>query len=76
MLHEIKITFTEKKLYPSNSVKYLGITIDKSLQRYDQVNDLAVKLNRANALFRKITNYVKMKTFRNIYFVIFDSHLI
>ena len=34
-----------------------------------------MKLNRANALLLKIRNYVKMKTFRNIYFTIFDSHL-
>ena len=34
-----------------------------------------MKLNRANALLLKIRNYFKMKTFRNIYFTIFDSHL-
>ena len=34
-----------------------------------------VKLNRANALLLKIRNYVNMKTLRNIYFAIFDSHL-
>ena len=35
-----------------------------------------MKLNRANALLLKIRNYVKMKTLRNIYFEVFDSHLI
>ena len=42
---------------------------------HDQVNSIAVKLNRASALLLKIRNYVNMKTLRNIYFAIFDSHL-
>ena len=29
---------------------------------HDQVNDIAVKLNKANAILLKIRNYVKMKT--------------
>ena len=71
----IKIKLSRKRLYPSNSIKYLGIKIDRSLHWHDQVNSIAVKLNRANALLRKIRNYVNMKTLRNIYFAIFDSHL-
>ena len=34
-----------------------------------------MKLNRANALLLKIRNYVNMKTLRNTYYAIFDSHL-
>ena len=72
---EIKIKLTRKRLYPSNSVKYLGLRIDKFLHWHDQVNNIAVKLNRANALLLKIRNYIKTETLRNIYFSIFDSHL-
>ena len=72
---EIKIKLTGKRLHPSNSVKYLGVRIDKFLHWHDQVNNIAVKLNRANALLLKIRNYVNMKTLRNIYYAIFDSHL-
>ena len=43
---------------------------------HDQVNNIAVKLNRANViLLLEIRNYVKMKTLRNMYFAIFDPHL-
>ena len=59
---EIKIKLTGKRLYPSNSVKYLGVSIDKFLHWHDQVNNIAVKLNRANALLLEIRNYVNMKT--------------
>ena len=40
------------------------------------MNNIAVKLNRADALLLKIRNNVKMKTLRNVYFATFDSHLI
>ena len=75
LLDEIKIKLTGKRLYPSNSKKYVGIKIDRFLHWHDQVNSITVKLNRANALLLKIRNYVNMKTLRNIYFAIFDSHL-
>ena len=66
LFDEIKIKLTGKRLYPSNSVKYLGVRIDKFLHWHDQVNNIAVKLNRVNALLLKIRNYVNMKTLRNI----------
>ena len=71
----MKIKLIGKRLYPSNSVKYLGLKIDKFLHWHDQVNNIAAKLNRASALLLKIRNYVNMKTLRNIYYAIFDSHL-
>ena len=75
LLDGLKIKLSRKRLYPSNSVKYLGTKIDRFLHWHDQVNSIAVKLNRANALLLKIRNYVNMKTIRNIYFAICDSHL-
>ena len=41
----------------------------------DQVNSIAFKLNRANALLFQIRNYVKMNTLKNTYSPILDSHL-
>ena len=75
LLDETKIKLNGKRLYPSNSIKYLGVKIDRFLHWHDHVNSIAVKLNRANALLLKIRNYVNIKTLRNIYFAIFDSHL-
>ena len=40
---EIKIKRIGKRLYPSNSIKYLGVRIDKFLHWNDQVNNIAVK---------------------------------
>ena len=72
---EIKIKLTGKRLYSLNSEKYLGVKIDKSLHWHDQVNNIAVKLYRANALLLKIISYVNMKILRNISYAMFDSQL-
>ena len=74
-LDEIKVNLGGKRFYPSNSEKYIALNIDRFLHWHDQVNSIAAKLNRANALLLKIRNYVNTKTLRNIYFAIFDSHL-
>ena len=46
----IKVKLSRKRLYPSKSVKYLGLKIDEDLNWKDQTHDIARKLNRANAL--------------------------
>ena len=43
-----------KRLYPSKSVKYLGLKIDENLNWKDQTHDNATKLNQANALSIKL----------------------
>ena len=71
----IKIKLSRKRLYPSKSVKYLGLKIDENLDWKVQTHDIATKLNRANALLYKIRNYVSFNTLKAIYFAIFDSHI-
>ena len=39
------------------------------------VNDLSIKLNRANALLFKMRKYVSLKILRSLYFAIFKSYL-
>ena len=71
----IKIRLNRERLYPSKSVKYLGIKIDENLNWKQHIHDIAVKLNRANALLFTIRNYVNKHILRTIYFAIFDSHI-
>ena len=56
-------------------MKYLGVKIDENLNWKDQTNDIATNLQRANAVFYKIRNYVSFNTLKAIYFAIFDSHI-
>ena len=51
---DLKIKLCGKRLYPTESVKYLGVKIDTNLSWQYHVNDLSIKLNRANALLSKI----------------------
>ena len=71
----IKIKLNRKRLYPSKSVKYLGIKIDESLNWKQHILDIAIKLNRANSFLYTIRNFVNRHILRTIYFAIFDTHL-
>ena len=46
----LKIRLRGKRLYETDSVKYLGIQIDERLSWKQQINHVAVKLNKANAI--------------------------
>ena len=71
----LKLKLKGKRLYTTNSVKYLGIKIDEDLNWHEQINNVAVKLNRANAMLSKVRHFVQKKTFKSIYHAIFESHL-
>ena len=68
-----KLECPVRRLYPSNSVRYLGVKIDENLSWKDHIHDIATKLNRANALLFR--NYVNFNTLKSIYFAIVDSHI-
>ena len=72
---DLKIKLFGKRLYPTGSVKYLCVKIDTNLTWQHRVNDLSIKLNRANALLFKMRKYFSPKILRSIYFAIFDSYL-
>ena len=72
---DLKIKLCGKRLYPTESVKYLGVKIDANLSWQYHVKDISIKLNRANALLFKMRKYVSLKILRSIYFAIFDSYL-
>ena len=57
---DFKIKLCGKRLYPTESVKCLGVKIDTNLSWQYHVTNLSIKLNRANAICN---------------FAIFDSHL-
>ena len=71
----VKIKLSGKRIYPTASVKYLGVKIDQHLIWQHHINDLSVRLNRANALLFKIRKFVDDKILRSIYFAIFEFNL-
>ena len=55
---DLHLKLNGKELYPKYSAKYLGIIIDKNLNWNHQINNVAGKLNRANAMSSKIRHFV------------------
>ena len=72
---DLKIKLFGKRLYPTESLKYLGVKIGANLSWQYHVDDLSIKLIRANVLLSKLRKYVSLKILRSIYFAIFDSYL-
>ena len=50
----LKLKLNGKGVYPTNSVKHLGVNIDKNLNWKQQICDTAVKLNKANGILSKL----------------------
>ena len=57
----MKLKLNTKRLYTTNSVKHLGIKVDENLNWRQQINNVAVKLNRAYAMLSKVRNFVDKK---------------
>ena len=44
---DLKIKLCGKRLYPTESVKYLGVKIDTNLTWQHHVNDISIKLKQS-----------------------------
>ena len=65
-----------KRLYTTNSVKYLGIKIDENLDWHQQINNVAIELKRANGMLSKVRYFLDKKTLKSIYHAIYGITLI
>ena len=73
--YDLKIKINGKRIFPSTSVKYLGVIFDENLSWVNHLIALSTKLSRANSMLCKLRHFVDKQTLRSIYFVIFSSHL-
>ena len=55
---QLKLKLTRKKLYQTSSVKYLGIKTDQYLNWQGHISNIAIKLNKANAMLYKVGPFV------------------
>ena len=72
---DLKLNMFGKKLYTSHLVKYLRKNLDEYLNWTPHVNQICVKLNKANAMLSKIRYFVNETILRSIYFAVYNSHL-
>ena len=70
---DLKLKLNGKRLYPTKSVKYLGIKIDESLTLNEHINDIAIKLNRANAMLYKVREFVNIRVLKLKQNLLFSS---
>ena len=71
----LKLRLNGKRFWPTKSVKCLDIKIDENLTLIDHINDIAIKLNRTNAMLFKVREFVDTKILKSVYYAIFDCHL-
>ena len=64
---DLKLKLNGKKLYPTESVTYLGIKTDESLTWNEHINDTAIKLSRANATLYKVREFVNTEVLISIH---------
>ena len=72
---KVKNKLCRKQLYPTGAVKYLGIRTDEYLNWKHHLIDIAIKLNRANALLFKIRNFVNVNILGTICYAIFGPQI-
>ena len=60
-LGDLKVKLCGKRLYSTESIKCLGVKIDTNHNWEYQVNDLSIKLNRANVLLFKMRKILVLK---------------
>ena len=72
---DLKLILNGKRLYPTKSINHLGIKIDESLTWNEHINDMVIKLNRANTMLYKVREFVNTRVQKLIYHAIFDCHL-
>ena len=56
-------------------MKYLGIRIDNKLNWKAHINDIALKLIRANAMLYKVRDFVDAGILKSIYHALFEPHI-
>ena len=56
---QLKLKLNGKRLCQTSSVKYCGIKIDRYPNWQDHINNIAINLNKANAMLYKVRQFVQ-----------------
>ena len=72
--YNLNLRLNRKRLYPTSSVKYLGVKIDSKLNWKDHCNSVSIKLSRGNAILSKLRHFVDFSTLKSIYHSFFESN--
>ena len=73
---KLNFRMSGQKIEISDSIKYLGLHLQDTLDWDTHLNVIIKKLQRAIGLLSKVRHYVPKWLLRTIYFSLFNSHLI
>ena len=73
--YNLKLKLNGRRLFPSQSIKYLGVIIDENLNWCQHIKALSIKLRRANGALSKLRHYVPNYILISVYYAIFASHM-
>ena len=71
----LKIKLNGKQLYQTNLVKYFCIRTDNKLNWKAPTENIAIKVNKANAMLYEVRDYVNAGILKSISYVLLESHI-
>ena len=71
----LKIKLNGTQIFPTDSIKYLGIHLDSTLSGFSHCSHLLPKLRRSVGMLAKARHYLETKELLSIYHATFSSHL-
>ena len=74
--NSFKIKLDGKILFPTGSVKYLGVLLDEHLTWSPQISHVQMKLNRAIGILSKLRYQANIHVLKTVYYSLFGTHLL
>ena len=74
--NSFKIKLDGKRLFPTSSVKYLGVLINGHLTWSPQISHVQMKLNRAIGIRSKLACQANIHVLQTVYHSLFGTHLL
>ena len=74
--NSFKIKLDGKRLFPTSSVKYLGVLLDEHLTWSPQISHVQIKLSGAIGILSKLIHQGNLDILKAVYHSLFGTHLI
>ena len=73
--HSVKFKLNGKRLFPTSSVKYLGVFLDQHLYWNKELAHVITKLNQGIGILSKLRHYANLNILKIVYHSLVGSHL-
>ena len=73
--HNVKFKLNDKRLFPTSSVKYIGVFIDEHLYWNIQLAHVIAKLNQGICILSRLRHSANLNILKIMYHSLAESHL-